>query len=448
MKNKNILLCIAATTLLIPHFVTADLAFTVVVDTNTSAPGGNDGGTFIGLNEPVIDDGIIVFRGQDGNSNGLFCSQDGVITRIVDSNTTIPGEEITFPNFSGSSQLASISNGQISFLAGGSSGGVFTANLGGPIQSVVRSQDDVPGLDNQTFTGFSSQHIENGTIVFRGAFGAFTSGIYVSEAGTGISKVIDSLDNRQIPGVGGNFFSFTPNAIENQSILFVGGEFNTTTGIYQSTFSGSISVVVDIDTPIPDGEGTFTNFDVRFPNVDNGQVVFVGSGANGQSGIYLVDGSGLTKIADRNTIQPGSNNPFSDLRQPIIDNGRVFFQGSGSEGLAIYKFEDGAISRLVGVGDQINGQTVTNLVQNILDVDGNTMVFVAGLNGQTAIVSADLVTPGDVNCDGFVDLLDIGPFVEALSTGIFNIAADVNQDGVNNLLDVGPFVELLSGNGN
>ena len=52
---------------------------------------------------------------------------------------------------------------------------------------------------------------------------------------------------------------------------------------------------------------------------------------------------------------------------------------------------------------------------------------------------------GDVNMDGAVNLLDVGPFVDLLTGGGFQLEADVNQDGTVNLLDVAPFVDLLSG---
>ena len=52
---------------------------------------------------------------------------------------------------------------------------------------------------------------------------------------------------------------------------------------------------------------------------------------------------------------------------------------------------------------------------------------------------------GDVNLDGSVNLLDVAPFIELITTGMFQAEADVNQDGVVNLLDVQPFVALLSG---
>ena len=52
---------------------------------------------------------------------------------------------------------------------------------------------------------------------------------------------------------------------------------------------------------------------------------------------------------------------------------------------------------------------------------------------------------GDVNCDGVIDLLDVAPFVDAVSNTEYDIKADVNEDGTDDLLDVAPFVQLLTG---
>ena len=54
------------------------------------------------------------------------------------------------------------------------------------------------------------------------------------------------------------------------------------------------------------------------------------------------------------------------------------------------------------------------------------------------------VSLGDVNQDGFVNLLDIEPFVNLLTLGQFQAEADINQDGLVNLLDIEGFVDLLS----
>ncbi|MEM9410018.1 MAG: dockerin type I domain-containing protein, partial [Planctomycetota bacterium] len=55
------------------------------------------------------------------------------------------------------------------------------------------------------------------------------------------------------------------------------------------------------------------------------------------------------------------------------------------------------------------------------------------------------VIVGDVNCDGVVDLLDVAPFVDLISSGGFSEKADINGDGLVDLLDVQPFVMILSG---
>lgn len=63
----------------------------------------------------------------------------------------------------------------------------------------------------------------------------------------------------------------------------------------------------------------------------------------------------------------------------------------------------------------------------------------------TVTIAGGDVLLGDLNGDGAVTLLDVGPFVAAISDGSPNPAADINCDGMVDLLDVGPFVDLLSG---
>lgn len=57
---------------------------------------------------------------------------------------------------------------------------------------------------------------------------------------------------------------------------------------------------------------------------------------------------------------------------------------------------------------------------------------------------ADPIILGDVDRDGVVNFLDIAPFIDALTSGQFQIEADVNQDGFINFLDIAPFIDILS----
>ena len=62
-----------------------------------------------------------------------------------------------------------------------------------------------------------------------------------------------------------------------------------------------------------------------------------------------------------------------------------------------------------------------------------------------ATVAFDEFLLGDVNQDGNIDLLDIQPFVDLLTSGGFLPEADINADGEVDLLDIGQFVDLLTG---
>lgn len=53
--------------------------------------------------------------------------------------------------------------------------------------------------------------------------------------------------------------------------------------------------------------------------------------------------------------------------------------------------------------------------------------------------------PGDIDENGAVNLLDVGPFIDLLGGGDFVCQGDLNNDGTINLLDVVPFIDILNG---
>ena len=83
------------------------------------------------------------------------------------------------------------------------------------------------------------------------------------------------------------------------------------------------------------------------------------------------------------------------------------------------------------------------------EISISTNAGTSGIGTISGVVVADVIlsiVKGDVNQDGVVNLLDVQPFVVAVSGGKFVPEADVNCDGTVDLLDVGPFVALLAGN--
>lgn len=116
--------------------------------------------------------------------------------------------------------------------------------------------------------------------------------------------------------------------------------------------------------------------------------------------------------------------------------------GSGTIFLA-----DAGTSFFDMLGVQLNVEsgmlTVAASVDFEVDLDDTISVAVSGNVVLTGKLPVILV--GDVNCDGTIDLLDVAPFVELITSGQFSDKADINGDLAVDLLDVAPFVTLLTG---
>ena len=167
-----------------------------------------------------------------------------------------------------------------------------------------------------------------------------------------------------------------------------------------------------------------------------------------------------TLTIDLGEVEEGSSNPTADVE--IYNLASVF----GTEDTAALDFDSSQsgnsdiILQGAGFSDLAAGQSQSiTVVGNASSVGDYSTAFALNfsdedLPGETSQLLVLEVTyqivdskvlHGDVNGDGVINLLDVEPFVELLSTGIFQAEADTNKDGVVNLLDVEPFVELLSG---
>ena len=95
----------------------------------------------------------------------------------------------------------------------------------------------------------------------------------------------------------------------------------------------------------------------------------------------------------------------------------------------------------------VDGGSLSSISAFAEDAEGNLyLVNLAG--GLYQIVGAEFenqILLGDVNLDGEVNLLDVGPFVQLVGSGEFQLEGDVNLDGIVNLLDVTPFIVILGG---
>ena len=138
--------------------------------------------------------------------------------------------------------------------------------------------------------------------------------------------------------------------------------------------------------------------------------------------------------------------PYADV-DGIVDAGAVYIYQRNPDGVweEIDIRTGTETNERYGGGLALNNRRLAIGRITILPNDGGCPLYPDDTNRVDFLTlgAGDL---GDVNCDGEVNLLDVAPFVELLSTGGFSEKADINQDGALDLLDIEPFVALLSGN--
>lgn len=131
---------------------------------------------------------------------------------------------------------------------------------------------------------------------------------------------------------------------------------NYRTGIYLAS-NNSLNVIADDNTPIPSGTGNFNFFHTA--NLNNGNVVFSGGrstlGETSQEGVYLQNDGSLSLIADLNTpIPDGTENFFGFNSSGIaIDNGNVALIGYGKyyQAQGIYTRLGGSLSKVIDLNE-------------------------------------------------------------------------------------------------
>lgn len=128
--------------------------------------------------------------------------------------------------------------------------------------------------------------------------------------------------------------------------------------------------------------------------------------------------------------------------QPTLPPNTTFEVFDGNGGLLV--------TETAQLADDTNmGTTFEDRFFGAIHEEGISRITIANDNAASFGIEVDHLQYGynsllgDVNCDGVVDLLDVQPFVDLITSGDFSVKADINQDGAVDLLDVAPFVELL-----
>ena len=392
--------------------------FIKVVDTDTQVPGKTE--KFLYFGAPSLNrDGAIVFCGAGSGPTGLYTSIGGELRVVADAGTPIPGQTTTFAH-GFRSYGASIDGETIAFYAFTQStelgGGVYLWK-DGHVTCIADMSTPVPGgtatfnsiEDAFGFGPFSHPALAGEDVAFRAsADNPRQRGVYARVGGK-LDVVADLT--MPVPSGTGNFsFLGAEISMLGGRVAFRAEGFDLQRGIY-TNLTGPLAKVVDKTDPIPGGTGTFTS--VNYPWFDAGKIFFTGEGQDGQQGLYAWDGASLSVIVDRSTAIPEGTGTFADYQfnrsQPSSDGGKVLFRAVGAGGQeGIYLKGLGTSIKVIDTSDELDGKSIVSLTTGPQTSRAGRFGFLAGFaDGSSGIYIA--VAPflrGDSNLDGSIDLSD------------------------------------------
>lgn len=366
--------------------------FSLVADTRTALPDGP--GHFTSFSYAAMHSGVIAFTaaGADqatGNQvQGLFTLSGASLSLTTEDILLDMSPDVLMD--SGTIAYRHLKNNLFVEVVLQSQAGEF------PIVATTNSVPFGTGTFNLEVHPYA---LDRGFVAFSG-LGSSAAGIYLSD-GNRESVVVDR--SMRLPGVdpscGLNFHHADDMDYQADRLAFIAQSGCYWTGVY-TWMNQQFKVIADFNSVRPPA-GKFTGFGQV--QIDGTEVYFLSGpvdSASTQGGIYVrpVDASGpIRAVVDSEALIPGTNRRFSfqGAGDFSCSDGLLVFHGRGpqanDEGL--YSVYNGAIGRVIGRGDILDGKTVESLRMGPQGVSRGGVVFIAGFADGSRGVYTGTIAP-------------------------------------------------------
>ncbi len=373
--RRHVKVLIVMLSLLVATSASAQIRFTYtrIADTNTAIPGGSGDFTNFDSEGHVISGTEVVFDGGGSGQEGRYLWSGGTLSRIVDLTTAIPGGTgnfILFTDFGFSGSTVIVSG----HGSGPHQEGIYSFTSAGGSPTVIADFNTAIPSGSGNFADFAENSYDGGAVFFGGESAAALEGVYTNTSGA-LARVAD--ENTLLPdGSGDTFDRFFEPAIRNGLISFRATVGSVQDGIY-ADFGSGLTVVADETTTLPGGGGTFTGFDES--SIDGNNVAFQARDASSASGVYLSEAGSISVIADANTPMPNGPGTFMFASDPTVDGDFVLFDGSNEIDLdGVYLSYRRVIVPVATTGDLLDGRIVDVADTNPHNaLRGNLITFTA-----------------------------------------------------------------------
>jgi len=364
-----------------------------IAGTDTRVPGG-DGATFRFFSEYAVSGGTVVFIGGEGSQDGIYAGTGtGPPELVAERNTTLVprgGGPRTFGGF----RNLSVDGRNVVFNGGGTSDrALYRIALGADPVSGVERLVELPRGAPAFFVDLTSVTYRQAYVAARVRQGETSSNetdsvqlVRVPSDPADVTLIADV--NTPIPMGTGTFeefpHGFRPVVLDVTTgpvVAFLGRGSDEQWGIYRDRGSGPPEVVAHTATRVPGTDLTFTQFCTLA--IDGESVAFTGAYLDGRAprrGIYALRGTTPETVVEPTTRIPDSQQQFGNVAcGPIAaDAGVIAFESGLTRLGGVYaQVPGGEIIKIVAQGDRVDGKVASGAhLYNDDSVDGLDLAVV------------------------------------------------------------------------